>query len=138
VEETKKKKQFDPLTSLKYKGYCWSQTPPGDETTFEDFATFAKFFLCRHARRLWKDPIWDSYTNEEIMIEYFAHLFAKDEAARKEFEVQIDAGTALYGEDIFDWLDRKVRENWEENKKKFEEMPDKVTFSPETGKDIEE
>lgn len=133
-----KKQLHDPLKSIKYKGYCWSQTPPGDETSMEDLISFAKFFLCKHAKLLWKDPVWDSYTDEEILIEYFAHLFAKDEIARKDFEVSIDAGTQIYGEDIFEWLDRKVKENQEETKKKLEELPDRVSFSPSKSEDKEE
>jgi hypothetical protein len=104
----------------------------------EDLISFAKFFLCKHAKLLWKDPVWDSYTDEEILIEYFAHLFAKDEIARKDFEVSIDAGTQIYGEDIFEWLDRKVKENQEETKKKLEELPDRVSFSPSKSEDKEE
>ena len=124
-----KKKELDPLQSLKYKGYCWSQSAPGEETTLDDLVSFAKFFLCKHSNRLWKDPIWEEYTDEEILIEYFAHLYAKDEEARKEFEASIDANAQIY-EAEYEWLDRMVKQNQEENRKKLEEMPDKVSFAP--------
>jgi hypothetical protein len=134
----KPNKARDPLIGLKYKGYCWAHTPPGENVKFDDLVSFAKFFLCKQSHRLWKDSIWEEYTDEEILIEYFAYLFAMDEVERKKFEVSIDAGTEIYGEDIFDWLDRKVKENQEEMKAKLEEMPEKVSFSPDSGKDQEE
>lgn len=133
-----KKKEHDPLESLKFKGYCWAQTPPGDDTTIPDLVTFAKFFLCKMANRLWKDPIWEQYTDEEILIEYFAHLFSKDDVARKEFEVQINAGEKLYGEDIYEWLDQKIKTNQEEMETKLDELPEKVSFSPGKNEDKEE
>lgn len=136
--KTPKKKEHDPLFALKYKGYCWANTPPGDHATLTDLTNFAKFFLCKHAARLWKDPIWDEYTDEEIMIEYFSHLFSKDETARKEFEVQMNAGEMVYGDDVFDWLDKKIKQNQEEMEKKLDEMPEKVSFSPDKNEDTEE
>lgn len=133
-----KKKRNDPLVPLKYRGYCWAHTPPGDDTSMEDFVLFAKFFLCRQTKRLWKDPVWESYSEEEILVEYFAHLFAADKSAKTEFEISEFSGTDVYGEDIYDWLDRKVVENQAEMKKKQEELPEKISFSPEDNKDNEE
>jgi len=140
MEKSKKpnKKELDPLQNLKYKGYCFAHTPPGDDTTFSDLVNFAKFFLCKHSQKLIKDPIWEEYTDEEILIEYFSHLFSNDKIARQEFEVQMDAGEELYGEDIYDWLDKKVKENQKETEAKLEAMPDKVSFSPEKNEDKEE
>lgn len=136
-KNTSKKPKPDILVNIKYKGYCRSQTAPGDKTTLEDFTKFAKFFLCKQTRTLWNDPVWDKYSDEEIMIEYFSHLFASSEEERKAFEVQIDAGVDLYGEDVYAWLDRKIAENQAETKKMLESLPQKVSFSPD-GVDKEE
>lgn len=130
-----KKKEHDPLFAMKYRAYCRALTPPGDDTTIEDFTTFAKFYLCRVSRRLWKDPIWDEYTGEEILIEYFAHLFATDKSARTAFEVRNLSGSDMYGEEIFDWLDRMVAKNQEETNQKLDEMPEKVSFKPEKSRE---
>ena len=134
----KPKKQADSLRALKYRAYCRSVMAPGDDSTLGDFVMFCKFFLCKQTHRLWKDPIWEEYTDEEILIEYFSHLFYADKGARAEFEVREFSGTETYGEDIYDWLDRKVAENQAENKKKLDEMPDKISYSPELNKDQEE
>lgn len=134
----KKKKQVDPLISLKYIAYCRAFTPPGEDTSREEFVEFAKFFLCKQTRRLWKDPIWDDYTEEEILIEYFAHLFSTNAQAKSEFEVKAFSGSDIYGEDVFEWLDRMVKENQEDMAKKLDALPEKVSFSPETNVDKEE
>lgn len=133
-----KKQESDPLQALKFKGYCWAQTAPGDDTTITDLTTFAKFYLCKHSNRLWKDPIWEEYTDEEILIEYFAHLFSKDQSARTEFETQINAGSQLYGEDVYEWLDKMVKQNQEETQQKLEDLPTKVSFVPGKNEDKEE
>ncbi len=85
------KKSLDQFTSLKYKGYCRSQLPPGEGRTMDDFANYAKFFICQQAKVLWNDPIWDTYTIEGIIVEYYAYLFELDGKLRKEFEASIDA-----------------------------------------------
>lgn len=139
MEESKsqKKPEFDRLRNLKFKGYCRAHTPPGEDTSLGDLVDFAKFFLCRHSKRLWKDPVWDQYTDEEILIEYFAHLFSKDEKLKAEFETQINAGEVI-SEEIYEWFDRKIAENQEEMKQKLESLPEKISFSPEKNEDKEE
>lgn len=133
-----KKKKPDPLIPLKYRSYCWAHLPPGDDVTMEDFVSFAKFFLCRQTKRLIKDPVWEKYTDEEILMEYFAHLFVIDEKAKIQFEADIDAGSKIYGEDVYEWLEKKVKENQEEMSKKLDEMPERITFSPDKNEDLEE
>ena len=140
MEESKSQhnnKAHDPLKPLKYKGYCRSMTPPGENMTLDDLTTFAKFFLCKHAAKLWKDPIWEDYTDEEILVEYFSHLFVNNSDAKSQFEAQINAGTELYGEDIYDWLDRMVEQNQKEMKEQLESLPDKVSFTPGMSENVE-
>jgi hypothetical protein len=132
-----KKKLPDLFKQLKYVGYCWSQTPPGENTSMEEFVNYAKFFLCRETKTLWKDAVWADYTAEDILVEYFAHLFSKNEGARKTFEASLDAGPEVYGEDVFEWLDRKVAENQKEMETKSSQLPDRIAFSPDAGQDFE-
>lgn len=130
-QKAKNPKPKDKLQRVKFVAYCRSNTPPGETTKLDDLVDFAKFYLCAHAKKLWKDPIWDSYTDEEILVEYFSLLFFKDEVARKEFEVAIDAGASVYGQDIYDWLDRKVAENQKEMNAQLDEMEDHISFKPD-------
>lgn len=138
MKASKNQKENDPLVSLKYKGYCRSNTAPGEELTLEDLTNYAKFILCKHSKRLMKDPIWDEYTDEEILVEYYAHLYSNNEEMRKEFEAQINAGSQVYGEDIYEWLEAQDKKLKEEHEKKLRELPEKISFSPSTNEDLEE
>jgi len=57
--------------------------------------------------------------------------------AKSQFEAQINAGTELYGEDIYDWLDRMVEQNQKEMKEQLESLPDKVSFTPGMSENVE-
>ena len=70
------------------------------------------------------------------MVEYFSLMFSKDSTFRKDFEAQANMGEAVYGEDVFEWLDRMVVENQKENAKILEELPEKISFTPD--RDVEE
>lgn len=120
----------DPFSPLKFRGYCWAFTPPGNDFTLEDFVLFCKFYLCNKTATLWKDPIWDRYTDEELMTEYFAYLFSNDPDKKSEFEASRNLGSDLYGEDIYEWLDRKIAENQREMEEQLESLPDNISFSP--------
>lgn len=134
----KKQKQPDPLVTLKYRGYCLALTPPGENYTIDDFVNYAKFFLCKQTHTLFLDSIWEKYSDEEIMREYFAYYFINNKEARTEFEAKHFSGTETYGEDIYDWLDRMIAENRRDMDKKREELPEKISFSPATNTDKEE
>lgn len=120
--------QFDPLRNIKFKGYCRSQMSEHD-SSIQDLVNHAKFFLCKTCKRLWKDEIWDTYTNEEILIEYFSYSFDMNEQFRKDFELQLNDSSQTYG-DVYDWLLRKVEENQREMRTTLQELPEKVSFSP--------
>ncbi len=105
-----------------------SQLPPEEAVaTLADFINYCKFQLCRMSNRLMKDPIWDTYTKEEILVEYYASLFYGSKTEREKFESTLQGAD----ESTLDWLDRQVKENQEENKKKSQEMEDHVNFNPE-------
>lgn len=107
---------------LKYIAYCMSQLPPESvKTTFEDVVQFAKFQLCIKNNRLMKDPIWDQYTDEEILVEHYAHNFSKSAEAKIEFEKEYMQGDAK----IDDWM---VEESQNLDSKVLE---DRVSFKPE-------
>jgi hypothetical protein len=119
------KPKQDQFYTLKYKGYCRSQTPPDRDMQLDDFVRFAKNFLCVATGTLWKDPIWDTYTTEEILIEYYSHLYSKDEKFKKEFETALNMT-----DDTYAWLDKMVDKNQKEMGTKKEELPERVEYSP--------
>ena len=120
----------DKLLPLKHIGYCWSQMPPDeDNVTYGDFLAHVKFSLCKLSHRLMKDPLWDEYTAEEMIAEYYAHVYTVNKEERALFE------TTLRGEDpdVHDWLDKMIEDNQEVTKQKIEEMglEDSLSFKPE-------
>ena len=122
----KMEKKKDSLENIKYIGYCISQLPPKEATLeWDDFIEYVKFQLCRINKRLMKDPIWDEYREEELLVEYYAHLYHNSAEERNKFI------NALGGidEDIYSWLDSQVTKNQEEmnNSKK-----DNINFSQES------
>jgi len=75
-----------------------------------------------------EDPIWEKYTDEQIIVEFMANLFMKNPKKLEEFE------SKLLGSDdnIYDWFDKKIAENQKEMASKIESMEESVKFVPET------
>lgn len=99
---------WDNLDTLKYIGFCLASLPPeGVRTTKENFIEFVKFQLSLEKKVLLKDKIWDSYSDEELIVEYFAILYAKNEEAKKDFESKVLSNS----EDILDFFDKEIEKN---------------------------
>lgn len=118
----------DPLLSLKYMGYCRVFTPL-NPTDFNDFLRLAKFHLCKKTHTLWKDPIWESYSDEELLIEYFSLIFSENKEYKTQFELEIGK-TDVELEATFAWLDEQVEKNKENMDREETSLEDVVTFSP--------
>lgn len=116
----------DVFHRLKYIAYCRSQLPPEEVgTDYADFVDFAKHFLCVKTNRLFKDPIWETYTNEEILIEYFSYEF-QNEQKRIDFEKEL---LNVNSESIDDWL---VSQSSKSKPVEPVELEDKIEFSPDS------
>lgn len=114
----------DPLFGLKYLAYLRTGLPVNDEDLDEEaLIVFAKWQICKIRNRLWLDPIWDTYTQEEILIEYFAIKFDENEELRKKFEISM---VGVKDKDL-DWLDKMT-------KKYSTEKDDKIS----KGQDVQE
>lgn len=119
----------DIFRNLKYIGYCWSQLPPEEAgTNLDDFVRFCKFQLCKYTHTLLKDPIWDSYEDEEIIAEYYAHIFNVSEEERNKLLASLQG----LNNDIYDWLDEQIAKNQEKLKDKSEELDDGFSFTPDS------
>jgi len=98
------------LNSLRKIAYLKVKGPPNNEAwTFNSLVILAKTVLGLEFKRLEKDPIWDSYTEEEILIEYFAFLFHKhkdlaDSAAQELF------GEVVTEDDFLEWAEKEMAE----------------------------
>lgn len=122
----------DRLIGLKYVGLCYSHMPP-EEADFEfaDFVKYAKFHLCNHTKTLMKDPIWDTYTAEEIIAEYYAVLFSKSTEQKEKFENEL-LGNKASPDSFADWADSEIKQNGKDLDVLDEELEDSISFNPAT------
>lgn len=104
----KKPKERNPLEVLHHIAYRMSQ-PPGrlDDAGLKDFVNFAKFEICNERNLLYYDKIWDVYTDEQVLTEYFAIRFTNDEEFRRKYEAE--NGTPR--EDDVEWMFREIEKN---------------------------
>lgn len=120
-------KKADPLFRIKYLAYAQSQlVSRGD---FNDFVRWAKFQLCMVTRRLTKDPIWDLYTPEEILIEYYSHQFEKNKKFLLEFEMSLNSVNGVV-DDFSAWADKQIEKSRKEREELEATLEHSVSFSP--------
>ena len=119
-------KNDDGFDRLRFIGYCLAKLPPEEaEVDYDDFVRYAKFQLCRANRLSMKDPIWDTYKSEEILIEYYALVFHNNDKEADKFLSKLKG----YDEDIYDWFDEQISKNQEELENQDD---DQISFNPES------
>jgi len=117
------KKMSSEYLKLKHIGYCWAKLPPDNQdVTFEDYVNYAKFQLCSHNHILMKDPVWEDYREEEILVEYYALLFQKNPKQAEDFLKEVNGITAS----DYDW----ILEQAEDEEKQLGDG-EEVSFKPE-------
>lgn len=96
------------ISNLQYIAYHQSFGPMDAESlTIKEFSNSCKSFLCAKKHILWKDPIWDTYKEEEIIIEYFSYLFLENEAFRENYKNSM--GNSY--DDACAWFDQAIEQN---------------------------
>jgi len=118
-------KNKDSLLRFKYIGYCLAMLPPED-IKFSDFVNYAKFNLCMKNHILMKDSVWDNYTDEDILVEYFAFLYYSNEKIRSQFEGILNGES----EDLMDWFKKMEAKNKEDLDNYLREVPDDLSLKP--------
>lgn len=93
--------------------------PPMD---WEELIDLFKSTLCYKKRILTKDPIWDSYTEEEIIIEYFETLFHENYKFADKFKLEYFYKQT--GVDFADWTDKELK------KEELDDLPENFVFVP--------
>lgn len=107
----------DPFFGLKYIAYCRAFMPPSDaEIDSDDMLQYARFYLCQKRGVLYNAEIWDNYTEEEILVEYFAVRMSEDETLKAEFEAQM-RGINKADHEWFDKMTEKYNKKLEEEAK---------------------
>jgi hypothetical protein len=120
-----KKKINDPFLNIKHMGYSMAVLPD-NPTSINDFVRFAKFQICKERGFLYFDPIWDKYTDEQVLVEYYGIIYDKDENRRNEFLVTISRKNSEV--DDIDWMDQEIEKNQKDVEKLKKEGFD---FSPD-------
>jgi len=127
-----KKKEVDILKKLKYVAFC-TACMPEEKITFDDFIKFCKFQLCLKKNILLLDHIWDDYSNEDIIVEYYALLFATDLKERERFIKTLKGKLETEEEDPTAWMDAAIEENQKELLKLVDNQEESVSFKPVMG-----
>lgn len=117
-KKEEKREVKDPFFGLKFIAYCRAYMPPEEvETEEEDMVAYAKFYLCQKRNILFNAEVWDNYTDEEILVEYFSIRFTEDEVLRGEFETQMK-GVEKADYEWFDKMTKKYEAEIEAEAKK--------------------
>ena len=126
-DQTKEKQIDDIFFNLRYIGYCTAFMPPeGIDADLKDLLNYAKFQLCQARNILMKDPIWDSYSDEELLVEYFAVLLSNDKEKKDEFATILAGGDP----DLLDWFKKMEDQNKKDLEKQLSKQKDELTFNP--------
>lgn len=127
MSQPKKPKKVDPLKGIKYIGYRMGNLP--QRYDIPALVRYAKFHLCHATGRLMKDPIWDLYTVEELLAEFFARQFVDNKEAREIFEKSL---TDINGEvdDFASWADKQIAEEDKIRKRLIDNAEQSVRFDP--------
>ena len=122
--------QVDVLKNIKHIAYSRAKGLPGSPLNLIGFVNVAKSFLCRKTKTLWKDPIWESYTDEEILIEYFSWAFSENKDFEEEFLASIGLEN-LDVEEFADWAEEEIEKNAELLKQQTQKLEDEVCLDRE-------
>lgn len=121
------KKKVDPHRGMKYMGYKLSQLP---KTYYlKDLVRYAKFQLAHRNKILLKDPIWDEYTIEELLVEFYAHQFQESKEFRQAFEQSmgdVDGSVEAFSK----WADEQMAQEAKIREQTLGQMEEKINFSP--------
>lgn len=113
-----KANEKDPFFGLKLIAYYRTGLPINQEDVDEEaMVNFAKWQICKVRNVLWNDPVWDNYTNPEILTEFFAIKFDETEDLRKEFE----AGIVTAKKEDIDWIERMEKKLKDQKQGKIKE-----------------
>lgn len=127
-QDPKKKKKVDPYLGVKFLGYRLSVLP--DPYSMKDLIRHAKFFLAQKSGRLLKDPIWDEYTVEELLMEFYAHQMHDNERLRTDFEASLNFTDGAIDE-FAAWADKQIAEEGKIRDSVMGGAEDHISFSPD-------
>lgn len=125
----------DPFFGLKYIAYCRTGLPVNPEDVDEQaLFNFAKWQICKVRNVLWNDPVWDSYTAQEVLAEYFAIKFDESSELRAEFE----RGMSGVKKSDLDWLEERAERHRKSQEAAAEDSTIKEVIAPAPPEEFED
>jgi len=119
-------KEVDLLKNIKSIAYTRAFGEPGKKLTLSGLVEVAKLFLCRETRTLWKDPIWESYSDEDVLVGYFSYRFLEEDGEFKDAFLRSIGQYSSEIDEFAQWADEQEDKLEEE----IAEQEDDVSFSP--------
>lgn len=106
TEKSPKKLKDEPWLGLKLIA-AYRVKLPEEDVTDAILLDFAKWQICKSRNIMFRDPIWDDYTEEEVLIEFFGIMYDENEDLLTEFlsKIQEVDNTTL------DWFERMETEH---------------------------
>lgn len=104
-----------------------AKLPPQEANiTLADFINYAKFQICQERSILMKAPVWENYTDEEILAEYYAIYYYKNKNELTAFESQLEGEDP----DLMDWFTKMEKENQKDIEKMLKNQPETLSLNP--------
>lgn len=124
------KKKSDPLKKIKLIAYRNVAGPEQGYPSYKEFINMARTYLAIQNNIPFKSPIWETYTEEELLIEYFCHVFMKFPDRRQKFEMEMGMGEDEY-DSFLAFADKAIEKNQKELEGRADELPDSLSFTPD-------
>lgn len=125
-EKSPKKLSDEPWLGLKLIA-AYRVKLPEEGVTDAILLDFAKWQICKSRNIMFRDPIWDDYTEEEILIEFFGIMYDENEELLTEFinKIQeVDASTLNFFDRMEAEHQAKMLADQEAGQDEFEESFD--------------
>lgn len=133
--KSQKKESKDPFGRLKYIAYCRNFMAP-EEFSLSELTKYAKNYLCLNKKVLYYDPIWDLYTEEAILIEFYSLRMWEDDDYRQDIETAIK-GAGKTEADDFSWMEKRQAEEDAKRDERIKELKEEADFSYSSEKNEE-
>lgn len=118
-QPVKEEEGEDPFIALKNIAYHRTTLGPLDKIeSDQEILDFAKWQICKARNVLFLDPIWDDYTAEDIMVEFFTIQFDESEDLREAFKLKIQGKTKPQ----YEWFDQMEAKYQKDKEKEVKDM----------------
>lgn len=119
----------NPLFPLQYIAY--NRAVLQNDSSVEDFAKYCKFVLCKKYKLPYEISVLNEYTSEQLIIEYFMHVYSDDAETREKFEEQLIRLKLLSPKkSTHDWLDEMVDKENKNIKDNYDTNLEPIKFTP--------